>query len=210
MGGRTKSDRAAKGQRGEWYECSHWIGGRRPRHRVSAAKLEDAVWETLCALLSDEDRVLSRIDRMTQAGEAEMYEMSRRLAALQDAEQQNRLAQARLIEMAARGRLAADLIAQQEDELAREAESLAVERTRLEAHLHQVREGQAPLRQVRDACSLLRDGMLEAGPTEKTFLINLLVEVIYADREGWELVGYLPGMDASGTFGEASIEERTS
>jgi hypothetical protein len=68
----------------------------------------------------------------------------------------------------------------------------------------------APIRHVRDACALLRDGMLEAGPTEKTFLINLLVEVIYADREGWELVGYLPGMDASGTFGEASIEERTS
>jgi hypothetical protein len=52
--------------------------------------------------------------------------------------------------------------------------------------------------------------MLEAGPSEKTFLINLLAEVIYADREGWELMGYLPGMDASGTFGAASIEERTS
>ena len=112
--------------------------------------------------------------------------------------------------MATRGRLAPDLIAQQEDELVREAESLAIERTRLEAHLHQVREGQAPFRQVRDACSLLRDGMLEAGPAEKMFLINLLVEVIYAGREGWKLVGSLPGMDAAGTFGAASIEEHTS
>src|SRR5213082_23803 len=105
---------------------------------------------------------------MTQAGEAEMREMSERLAALQDAEQQNRLAQARLIEMATRGRLAHDLIAQQEEELAREA------------------------------CALLNDGMLEAGPAEKKYLINLLVEVIYADREGWHLQGYLPGVEASG------------
>src|ERR687886_522220 len=104
--------------------------------------------------------------------------------------------------------LAPDLIAQLEDEPVREAESRAIERPRLEAHLHQAREGQAPFRQVRDACSLLRDGMLEAGPAEKKVLINLLVEVIYADREGWELAGYLPGMDAAGPFGAASIEEQ--
>ena len=124
-----------------------------------------------------------------------------------DAEQQNRLAQARLIEMATRGRLAHDLIAQQEEELAREAESLAAERTRLDAHLQQVRDGQAPIHEVRDACALLKDGMLEAGPAEKKYLINLLVEVIYADREGWDLQGYLPGLEASGTFDEAAIGE---
>ena len=65
----------------------------------------------------------------------------------------------------------------------------------------------ATTNEVRDACALLKDGMLEAGPAEKKYLINLLVEVIYADREGWDLQGYLPGLEASGTFDEAAIGE---
>jgi site-specific DNA recombinase len=173
MGGRTRADRPQLGKRGEYYECVHRVQGRRVFHRVPATLLEDAVWEALRALVADEERILSRVDRLSAAADQEMREMSERLAALQDAEQQNRLAQARLIEVATRGRLAHDLIAQQEEDLAREAESLAAERTRLEAHLSQVREGQAPIHQVRNACALLKDGMLEAGPAEKKYLINL-------------------------------------
>src|SRR5205823_4359668 len=135
--------------------CMQRVQGRRVFHRVPATLLEDAVWEKLRAKMADQESILSRLDRLSAAADQEMREMSERLAALQDAEQQNRLAQARLIEMATRGRLAHDLIAQQEEELAREAESLAAERTRLDAHLQQVRDGQAPIHEVRDACALL-------------------------------------------------------
>jgi hypothetical protein len=76
--------------------------------------------------------------------------------------------------------------------------------------LEQVQSGQAPIRQVRDACALLADGALEADFSDRKWLISLLVETIYADKEGWQRTGYLPGMEAAGTFAAASIEERPS
>ena len=73
-----------------------------------------------------------------------------------------------------------------------------------------VRQGQAPLRQVQGAGVLLADGILEAGSAEKRWLIGLLVDVIYADKHGWQLRGWLPGTDAQGTFGDASFGEQGS
>jgi site-specific DNA recombinase len=210
MGGRTRTDRATRGKRGEYYECSHRVAGKSVRHRVPAQRLEDAVWDALCAMLRDPDRVLSRIERLADQANAEAREVSARLAALDEVENENRLAQSQLIELAMRRRLAPDLIERQEEKLAAEAERITRERAVLIAQLEQVQSGQAPIRQVRDACALLADGALEAGFSDRKWLIGLLVDTVYADKEGWQMKGYLPGMEAAGTFGRASIEERLS
>jgi hypothetical protein len=210
MGGRTRTDRATRGKRGEYYECSHRVGGKSVRHRTAAQRLEDAVWEALVAMLRDPDLVLSRIERLADQANAEAIEVSERPGALEEAENENRLAQSRLIEMAMRRRLDSDLIEQHEAELIREAKRIRREKGVLVAQLEQVQSGQAPIKQVRDACTLLADGALEADFSDRKWLIGLLVETIYADKEGWHMTGYLPGMEAEGTPSAPSFEEHAS
>jgi hypothetical protein len=62
------------------------------------------------------------------------------------------------------------------------------------------------VRDVQEACTLLPDGLLEAGFEEKQWLICHLVQGIYADKQGWMLEGRLPGMRAAGSFTGSAIE----
>ena len=210
MGGRTRHGPRGASRRGAYYSCWHWEGDRRVRHTVPAVKLEDAVWDALCAMLRDSGRVLARFERIAQAASTEAQELTAQLAALDEAQNENRLAQQRLVEMGVRGRIAADLLAQQEEKLAAEAHEIAQRKSLLETQLDVARQGQVPIRQVQDACALLADGALEAGFAEKRWLISLLVDVIYADKHGWRLEGRLPGMNAEGTFTDPSFEEQGS
>ena len=190
--------------------CWHWEGDKRARHTVPAVKLEDAVWDALCAMLHDPERVLARFERVAQVAGTEAHELTAQLAVLDEAENENRPAQKHLVDMGVRGRIAADLLAQQEEELAAEAHEIAQRKALLGMQLDVARQGQVPLRHVQDACALLAEGALEADFAEKRWLIGLLVDVIYADTYGWRLEGRLPGMDAQGTVTGASLEEQGS
>jgi hypothetical protein len=161
-------------------------------------------------MINDPTVVLSRIERLAEQASAEARALEERLAELAVAEQENHAAQARLVEIATRGRLASDVIEAQEKMLADEAEAIAHEQEMLIAQRAQVQQICAPIHQVRDACKLLSDGLLEVGFAEKKWLIGHLVDVIYVDQKGWELVGRLPGMEASGTFKGVAIREHTS
>ena len=68
--------------------------------------------------------------------------------------------------------------------MAREAAEIVRKKTLLQTQLEQAGAGQAPLRDVQDACPLLADGLREAGLAEKRWLIRHLVHVIYADKDG--------------------------
>jgi hypothetical protein len=209
MGGRTRPAHENRGERNQYYECYHWQDGERVRHRVAAKRLEDAVWDALCAMIHNPKLVLARFRQLSDHASREAQEITAKIAALSEAENENRLAQKRLIDLASRGRLAADLIDEQERNLAREAAEITSKKTLLETQLEQAAAGQAPLRDVQDACALLADGLLEAGFEEKQWLIRHLVQVIYADKEGWTLEGRLPGMRAEGSFTGGAIEEQS-
>ena len=116
--------------------CGHWEGDKRARHTVPAVKLEDAVWDALCAMLHDPERLLARFERIAQAASTEAHELTAQLAVLDEAENENRLAQKRLVDTGVRGRIAAHLLAQQEEELAAEAHEIAQRKALLGVHLN--------------------------------------------------------------------------
>jgi site-specific DNA recombinase len=204
MGGRTDHRRAERGWQARWYECKHGHAGADVRHRVAAARLEDAVWGEICRMVQEPDTVLARFERLADAASAEAREIEDEISRLAECQAENRLAQQRLLERAVRGKLAADLIGAQEDALEAEAHELAARRALLEVQLEQARAGQAPLRQVRDALALLADGLLEATFEDKRWIIRQLVTRIWADKQGWELEGCLPELKAEGTFAPAA------
>jgi hypothetical protein len=209
MGGRTDHRRAARGWQARWYECKHGHAGADVRHRVAAARLEEAVWAAICEMVQDPETVLARFERLADAASAEAREIEEEISRLAERQAENRLAQQRLLECAVRGQLAADLIGAQEDALEAEAHDLAVRRALLEVQLELARAGQAPLGEVRDALGLLADGLLEAAFEDKKWIIRQLVTRIRADRHGSELEGFLPGLRAEGTYGTGASIERT-
>ena len=112
-------------------------------------------------------RPLARLRQLSDHATREAQEITAKIAALSEAENETRLAPKRLIDMASRGRLAVDLIKEQECNLAREAAEIACKKTLLETQLEQAAAGQVLVRDVQGACALLADGLLEAGFEEK-------------------------------------------
>jgi hypothetical protein len=169
-------------------------------------KLETAVWDHLCGMLKDPSRVRANLKKLAYAASKEHGDIAQEIAALTQRAEENKAQQARLARLYRLGKRSDDVLDAESAELEREAADVEGRLSLLRVQLEQAHQNTLPIKEVEDACSLLAEGRDNLPFEEKRWIIKTLVDVVYANKDGWRMEGRLPGLvDGAGVFGQGTV-----
>ena len=202
MGARTQR-RRADGPACTQYRCNKG-------HTVSGRRLEDAVWQALVDMLRDPQRVLENIRKLSDAASVQARDLQDQLTGLEERAAEIRAEQAHLLARSLRGKMPEDLIAAAEDRLETEAQEVAGQISLLHVQLQQARAETLPIRDIEEACRLLREGLEGAAFEDRRWIVRTLVDVVYAGKDRWRMEGRLPIVSTAGHLDDGAFGERRS
>jgi site-specific DNA recombinase len=194
MGARTQE---RNGHSWTYYRCDKG-------HCVSGRKLETAVWQALEDMLRDPQRVLENIKKLSDAASRQSRDLQDQLAGLEERAGEIRTGQANLLARSLRGRMPRDLIEAEEDRLEAEAQEVAGQISLLHVQLQQARAETLPIRDIEEACRLLREGLEGATFEDRRWIVRTLVDIVYADKRRWRMEGRLPVLSGEGRLDDPS------
>jgi hypothetical protein len=175
---------------------------------VAASKVETAVWDYICGVLKDPTQVTAKLQKLRDMASAEYRGLEDEISHLCSQLESNGAAQERLAELYVAGKIKREILDRQAQELEDQATELEGTLSMLRVQLQQAQQDQLPIQSVQDACQLLREGLDEYPFERKRWLLRMLVQDLYADKEGWTLTMRLPGMEqATGDY--ATLRNRS-
>jgi site-specific DNA recombinase len=159
-----------------------------PQHRcrtrhVSAAQLDDVVWEDLCKVLSHPEHIRNALQR-AYGGEWLPQELKARLKTMDKAITQVERQKRRLLDAYLGGVLELPELERKRKELGGRSETLLAQKRQLEASANERMELAKIADSIARFCEQVRKGLSEATFEQKRALVELLIDqVVLTDEE---------------------------
>jgi Recombinase/Recombinase zinc beta ribbon domain len=197
---------AMTGSRGNravrYYRCQRRIHpGGRVAHGVRAQPLEEAVWQTICAAMLDEELMVAAAERIALEAEHGLEVLARRKSEI--ATRLEKLARERrtfFSEMRAAGATAADM-AEQVAVMQEEESRLRSELELLTAQIELQRSELPKAQEIKALCELFTEQARDATPATKRALLEALETTVTVDGERFRIDGVLRPLGLEGEVG---------